>query len=305
MLRTWIIAARPWSFTAALIPIALGTALAWSETLQYPITAFHVFLFLLTLLCGILLQAGTNLLNTYGDYISGVDTVDSAITCPQLVRGMLSVHTMKVVAITILVVAVILGFSLYLLSGWPILVFGFLGFIGAASYTTGIFPYKYKGFGPFIVFLLMGPCMVLPAYYVQIDFLSWRPFFASLPIAFLVTAIMHANDLRDIEHDTLANIKTVAIWLEDKWSLVLYKLLCLSAFLSLIIVVSFGIVPFTGLLPLVLFPSLTAKFQKLGRTGISFEIQRLEGWSAQFHFLFGILYVTGIILWRIIAELIL
>lgn len=303
MLYTWIIATRPWSFTAALIPISLGTALAWSGTVTTPGISFHFFYFLLILLSGILLQAGTNLLNTYGDFISGVDTLDSAVTCPQLVRGILLPEKVKQVGIALLVFSVILGFILYLLSGWPILLFGVIGLIGSATYTTGRSPYKYKGLGPIFVFFLMGSCMVLPAYYVQTDVLTWSPFFASLPISFLVTAIMHANDLRDIQHDKLANISTVAIWLELKSSLVLYRILCLGAFVSLIFVVAFGLVPITGILPLALTPYLNSKLKKLRVSEADSELIMLEGWTAQFHFLFGVFYVVGVLLWGTIQAI--
>lgn len=76
-----------------------------------------------------------------------------------------------------------------------------MGIAGGYGYTSGFWPYKYHAAAPIMVFLLMGPLMALPAYYIQGGSLDWRPFLASLPIACLVTSIMHANDIRDIAHD--------------------------------------------------------------------------------------------------------
>ena len=88
MLKAWFIAMRPWSFTAAFVPVALGTALAWNQGF------FQPELFLLTALGAISVQAGTNFINTYGDYCSGVDSVASAHYCAQLVSGALRPATM-------------------------------------------------------------------------------------------------------------------------------------------------------------------------------------------------------------------
>lgn len=67
-MKKWLLATRPWSFTASVIPLTLGAALAWASD------AAHAGLFLLTLLGGVAVQTGTNMLNIYGDYRSGVDT---------------------------------------------------------------------------------------------------------------------------------------------------------------------------------------------------------------------------------------
>ena len=76
-------------------------------------------------------------------------------------------------------VGIVLGFA----CGWPILAFGLVGIAGGYGYTSGFWPYKYHACGPVMVFLLMGPLMALPAYYIQGGSLDWRPFLASLPIA--------------------------------------------------------------------------------------------------------------------------
>lgn len=291
MLYQWIIASRPWTFTAAFTPIALGTSLAISDGYH-----FDLFLFILALLGGIFLQAGANFLNTYGDYMSGVDTIDSAITCPQIVTGILPAYKMKYVGIGMLTIAIIIGLFLTFLCGWPVFAFGFIGFLGAASYTTGWFPYKYKGLGPIFVFFLMGPFMVLPAYYIQTYLLNINIFFVSIPIAFLVTAIMHANDLRDIEYDNTSGIKTIALWLGFKYSLLLYKVICIMAFVVLVCLVALRILPTVALLPLVLFPLLIRKFKRIKYPNITVEIKNLVKWTAGFHFLFGLFFIIGILL---------
>ena len=193
-MKKWLLATRPWSFTASVIPLTLGAALAWASD------AAHAGLFLLTLLGGVAVQTGTNMLNTYGDYRSGVDTEASAHGESPILLGLISPEAMRRGGLIALCVAFAVGIVLGFACGWPILAFGLVGIAGGYGYTSGFWPYKYHACGPIMVFLLMGPLMALPAYYIQGGSLDWRPFLASLPIACLVTSIMHANDIRD--HDS-------------------------------------------------------------------------------------------------------
>lgn len=115
-----------------------------------------------------------------------------------------------------------------------------------------------------MVFLLMGPLMALPAYYIQGGSLDWRPFLASLPIACLVTSIMHANDIRDIAHDREAGITTLAMLLGRRKALYLYAALCVGAYGVLLLLAAFGVLPLSGLLPFVLAPGLWRTLRTLG-----------------------------------------
>lgn len=291
-IKTWFIAMRPWSFTAAFIPVALGAAIAWQEGL------FHAGLFLLTLLGAIAMQAGTNLINTYGDYVAGVDTIDSAKTCPQLVTGALNPASMKLIGIAAFILALLIGLILTYLCGWPILVVGLIGLAGGYCYTAGFCPYKYEGLGSVFVFFLMGPLMVWPAYYIQTGNYSWVPVLASLPVGFLVTGILHSNDLRDIIHDKQAGIKTLAIIMGFRHGMMLYYTLYSSAYLCLIALIINEILPATTILPLALLPLVTAMFRQAydAANGSREKLELLEQTAAVFHFRFGLLFVIGLVL---------
>ena len=192
-------------------------------------------------------------------------------------------------------VGIVLGFA----CGWPILAFGLVGIAGGYGYTSGFWPYKYHACGPIMVFLLMGPLMALPAYYIQGGSLDWRPFLASLPIACLVTSIMHANDIRDIAHDREAGITTLAMLLGRRKALYLYAALCVGAYGVLLLLAAFGVLPLSGLLPFVLAPGLWRTLRTLGTRPLpESELVSLDGVSARHHFLFGLLLIAGILLPR-------
>jgi 1,4-dihydroxy-2-naphthoate polyprenyltransferase len=293
MIKVWFLAMRPWSFTAAFIPIGLGAALAWAEGV------FNVGLFLLTLLAGICTQAGTNLINTYGDYIFGVDTIESAHHCPQLVTGMLKPQSVKRAGITAFSVASILGIILTYLCGWPVFVVGLLGVIAGYCYTAGVCPYKYQGMGSILVFFLMGPLMVWPSYFIQTGKYSWVPILDSLPIGLLVSGILHTNDIRDYFHDQQAGIRTFALNIGFRRSLFLYYMIYIGAYLFLFALVFIDMLPGTVGFTLLLVPAAIKILRQAydGGGGSDEKMKLLETDAAGFHFQFGVLLIIGVVLY--------
>jgi len=289
LLKIWFWALRPWSYTAAFVPVALGTVLAaWQDK-------FDIGLFLLTLVGGVFMQAGTNLINTYGDYISGVDTLDSAVTCPQLVSGILKPFEIKAAGIVFFAFACAIGGWLTYQRGWPIIIVGLIGLIGGYCYTAG-FSYKYKGLGSIVVFFLMGPLMAWPAYFIQTGQLNWLPVWVSLPVGFLVAGILHANDLRDMAYDRQAGIKTLALILGLRKSMTLYYSLYLAAFLCLAGMVSASLLPWTAALPVILIPTTLKLLDqaRIAAKGSREAMLVLESAAAKFHFQFGLLLIAGV-----------
>ena len=292
MLKNWFMATRPWSYTAAAVPIGLGNVLAWNAGY------FDFTLFILTLLGCIAIQAGTNMINTYGDYRSGVDTLESAVTCPQLVNGTIKPETMKMVGIAAFSIAFAIGLYLSWLRGWEILLIGLIGVVGGYTYTAGPLPYKYQGLGSVFVFFLMGPMMVWPAWFVQTGQYSWIPVLASLPIGFLVAAILNGNDVRDFKNDLAAGIKTLPLLIGWKSGLLLQRYLYTGAYASLFILIPLQVLPPLALAPIALIPLVRRVFLMIddaiaGNTG---PLITLESMAAGFHFQFGLLMCLGLLL---------
>lgn len=289
-LKQWLLASRPWAFTAAIIPVSLGAGLAFT---QLP---FRPLLFLLTLIGGVLMQAAVNYLNTYGDFISGVDTAESVTpSCGQLVRGELDAPTMRLVGLCTLAAAVLFGAYPLWVGGWPVLVCGVIGFLGVLFYTT-FFSYKYKGLGPLFVFFLMGPLMVLPSWYIQGSSGFWLPLVASLPVGCLVVGILQANDLRDIAHDLSAKIDTPAIKLGLGGSITFYKALYVSAYAVIIGLVLLGWLGYFALLPLLALPMVYKTLHGLSADSPRERLVALELIAGKLHFLIGALYTVGVFL---------
>ena len=285
-LKVWLLAMRPWSFTAAAVPVSVGALLAYAQ--GFP---FLWGRFLITLLAGVILQTATNFLNTYGDYQSGVDTPESAAGLSQLVNGAIQPGAIYRAGLYALTLSALLGIILVFWCGWPLLIFGICGISGAYFYTTGFCPYKYKGLGPFMVFFLMGPLMVMPAYFIQSGSVSLFSFWASIPIACLVAAIMHANDVRDIAHDRKAGIRTLAINLGRYKAVKTLETMYLGAFISTVIL---GFFQPGFFLPLILLPSALYALKPLHGDMADLHLSTLDVRTAKLHFQFGLLIMGGL-----------
>ena len=251
--RAWFLLFRPWSYAATLVPFltAAGLCARWADN-RWGYWALGLF-------SGLLFQSTVNLLNTWGDEKSGVDGVPGAIcTTPQVRDGLVSLDAVLAVGLVCAFLACTVGCALcfYRASdGWhlnlPLLVAGFVGFLGSTNYSTGV-KFKYHGLGvPFVSFL-MGPLEIFvafallnPAFAREIlRMLVFPPFLLgaallTLPIAALVGVIMHGNDMRDIPTDRAAGIVTLASRLGPRGALRYYRIchllpygvtLCLIAF---------------------------------------------------------------------------
>jgi len=218
-------AARPKTLTAALAPVVVGTALAAHDGVLAPWPA------LAALVGASLIQVGTNFANDYYDFVRGGDTADRVGPLRVTQAGLLAPETVKRGMWTVLSGAMLVGVYLAWVGGWPIVWIGLSSLACAVLYTGGPFPLAYHGLGDLFVFVFFGLIAVSGTYYVQ--GLSWPPdvFLAGTALGALNTAILVANNLRDIETDAKAGKRTLAVRLGTRASQVEYLLMMLVGFI--------------------------------------------------------------------------
>lgn len=287
----WLKAIRAYSLPASVVPVVLGSVYAGYET-----GTFSWGIFVLALLAGMSYHVATNLINDYYDHKHGVDREGTLGGSGVLVDRDLSPRQVFVAGYLFLAVGTVIGLWFVARFGWPILVIGLAGAVGAVFYTTTPGSAKYNALGTPLVFLMMGVGMVLGAYYVQAGALSWHAVAASLPVAFLVTAILQANDTRDIVDDRAAGITTLSILLGPTGARALYSLLLLGTYVSAVALPVAGIAPWWVLLVLVTLP-LAWKLHRTFWTYRGIEGQGLVGTverTAQLHLAFGLLLSLGV-----------
>lgn len=293
----WMQAVRPFAFSASITPVLLGTALAYFEQ-----GVFHVHYFLAAMFGGVLLHSGTNLVSEYYDLIKGADKLHTFGSSRVLVDNLMEPKRVLRGGLACFGVAFLIGIYLALVFGLPIVVLGIIGLLGGFFYTGAPLGYKYKALGEPLVFTLMGPLMVLGAYFVQIGQLSWTPVIVSIPISILVAGILNANNLRDIPHDKEAGFVTIPGLLGWSTARIAYHILIISAYVSLIVMVIAKVVPIWSLVALItIIPSL--KLHKIAGSAQPMtpsDLAVLDVSTAQLHLQFGLLSTIGVVMGRLL-----
>lgn len=236
----WWNAFRPWTLHGAVVPVLIGGAVAYHHQ---AFGALEWVLLVMVLAGGILLQSASNLLNTYGDFAKGTDTVENETRSPELVTGVLKPKHVLMAGMACIAVTCVLGLVFIWHVGWGILVYGVLGVVGAAMYTVGP-AYKYYGLGQPSVFLMMGVLMPLGTYYVLTgDPFCWEVLLIGLPNAFMITGVLTGNETRDYEEDKRAGVGTLCGHLSHGSSFRLYYFMNAVSYPILLALMLTGVAP--------------------------------------------------------------
>ncbi len=281
---------RPFALTASIVPICAAGALSLLDGLM------HWGLFGLALVAGILLQVGTNVINEVYDVRKGIDSITSPRASQALVTGRVTEKDAFRLAYAAFAVCAALGIVMVAVRGWPLLLIGAFGLVMGWGYTAPPLQYKYRALGLPLVFLLMGPLMVVGAYYAVTGQWSWQAAVASVPIGLLVTAILHGNEWRDIGEDARAGIRTLSISAGRSVAHWIYVVLLVGAYVTLALGVAFDLLPRLSLLAVLSMPLLVQALRasELGATGQQREIAMIDRNTARLHAAFGALFVLGL-----------
>lgn len=224
----------PWRAAAAAYRASPATVSAWSV--------------LLSLVGALGAHAFGNIVNTYGDFIKGLDRADNGADDRALVDGSVTTRQVKVIMAACL--AVCLG-ALFTLAAnvahlkappaadsslaplHSFLLLASAGVFLAYSYTGWPLYLKYRRLGDVAIFLSFGPLLVSGAYFVQTGRLSVPALCFSLPVGLLTEAVLHANNARDIAIDRKAGAKTLANTIGFAASEKLFHLLYAVSFAAL------------------------------------------------------------------------
>jgi 1,4-dihydroxy-2-naphthoate octaprenyltransferase len=280
-------AARPWSFGAAVVPVTLGAILAAYDG------KFSVWLFFLTVIGSIAIQGGTNLINDYYDHVRGADTLESLGVGRAIQLNLMTPRQVFIEGIVAFAIGSLIGLYLVSVSGPFILILGVFSVLAGFFYTAGPAALAYIGLGELTVFVFMGPIMVIGSYYVQARQISTLALLASIPIGALVAAILHANNLRDLESDRRIGKRTLATILGRKRANWEYYILVGSSFIILIGMVIFGIAPFWTLIALTMLPMAAALMQRVSANTEPAALNPVLRKTAQLHTRFGFLFAAG------------
>jgi 1,4-dihydroxy-2-naphthoate octaprenyltransferase len=289
---------RPFAYTASAIPVLAGGALAVLDG------RFTWLPFLAALAGGMLLHSGTNVINEVYDVRKGIDTITSPRMSHAVLKGRVSEKGAYAFALGLFTAAVVVGSYLVWLRGPAIVALGLLGLIAGYTYTAPPFQYKYRALGVPVVFVLMGPIMVVGSYFAVTAIWDVRALVLSIPVGLLVAAILHGNEWRDISEDTRAGISTLSSRLGRNWAHYSYLGLVMGAYVTLALSVAARWLPPTAIIAVFSLPFLAqvVRSAELGATGQARAIAMIDLQTARLHFAFGSLLVVGLLLARLVPA---
>jgi 1,4-dihydroxy-2-naphthoate octaprenyltransferase len=284
----WWRALRPFSFTASMTPVLVGSAAAYYDG------HFDPLRFAATFLAAVAIHAATNLTNDYYDHVRGVDTAESIGPSGVIQAGLLSPGAVLRGGLLLFTVGGALGLWLAAVVGWPILLIGAASVLAGYAYTGGPVPLGYIGLGDLTVFVFMGVVTVGGAYFVQTETVTATALWASLPVAALVAGILVVNNLRDIEEDRVRGKRTLATFVGRGATRLEYLLLLLLAYGSTLAGILTRALPFSALIVLLTLPRAAAAWRVVrdGTDALALTAGGVRG-TAQLHLRVGLLLVLA------------
>jgi len=287
--RVWLLAARPATLPASIVPVVVGTAAAVHDVV------FLLLPFLAALVASVLIQIGTNLANDVFDFEKGADTgqrlgpprvTQSGLASPQQVRQAMYLS---------FAAAAVLGLYLISVGGWLILLLGVLSIAAGVAYTAGPWPLGYHGLGDLCVFLFFGLVAVMGSYYLQTGTINLRALAVALPVGCIVTAILVVNNLRDIETDRRAGKRTLAVRLGARLTRLQYTLLMLTPFGLVAVCVMLHLLPMACWLSWLALPQALRAVRTVLSGVEGADLNAVLKATAQLHLFFGVLLTVGLL----------
>lgn len=296
-LNAWYRAARPRTLTATYVPLGAAAVVALEQGV------FDLVRFVLSLIGALLLQIAANLINEYYDYRRGAEELKQSGQGMILKNQLLTPQDVLMGAVLTVVAGALIGLFLLFQSGPLLLWIGLGGVLVVILYTAGPFPLAYNGLGELAVFIFMGPLMALGAYYVMAARFDVTPVLVGIPIGFMVAAILHANNIRDIEADRAINKRTLAVLLGIKAARIEYLVLVGGAYVMVVLMILFGVMPVTTLLVAVTLPEAYRLIQIIFTSGENALLHQAQGRTAKLHGQFGLWLVVGWLAWLVLRAL--
>ncbi|EKX44440.1 hypothetical protein GUITHDRAFT_139691 [Guillardia theta CCMP2712] len=295
-----VVAMRPWTFPAALVPVLLTVTLVHRSGVAWSLPEM-----IRAILLGVIVQAASNVINTYWDYENGVDGpnvgsgADPSVVLPHkvvLVGGGLKPRSVLALAL------VLYGSSLLVLlprfsDGYRIPLLYLCGTSLSYFYTAPPFKLKYFALGDAAIFIAFGPllvyCTILLVAPKSVDALWGEVFGYTIPCSFICECILHANNSRDIGEDSKAGLVTLATILGFNGSKRVYVGLITAAYVT-VIIMSVG-QRRLGMMMVLL--SLPLAFDVISR--FTHDINRMADLpkrTAKLHMAFGLLLIVGVLI---------
>jgi len=288
-LRAWILASRPATLTAAIVPVLVGSAVA------HAMGGFRLLPALAALVGAMLIQIATNFANDVFDHEKGADTEERLGPTRATASGLLTARQMRRALVLTLALTCIPGVYLVWVGGWPIVIIGVASMLSGVAYTGGPYPLGYHGLGDVFVFVFFGLVAVCGTVLVQANSVPLLAWLAASAVGAIATAILVVNNVRDRETDVLAGKRTLAVRLGKRGGIIEYAGLFVLAYAAPVLAIVLANVGLWVLLPMLSLPFamrlVVALATKEGRS-----LNAVLGQTAILLLIYGVLFSLGLLL---------
>lgn len=290
--RAWLMASRLPTLAAAVVPVAVGAAVAHVSG----VGGESGLRWLPTLAClwgAIWIQIGTNFANDVFDFEKGADTGDRLGPTRAVQAGLVTPSAMRRAMVLAFGLAFLAGLYLLWAAGWPIAVIGVVSILSGIAYTGGPYPLGYNGLGDIFVLIFFGFVAVCGTAWCNLLVVPELAWWASVPPGALATAILVVNNVRDRETDVLAGKRTLAVRFGRRAGVFEYAAMLVGAYVVPVLLLVLGRASAWILLPLLTLPLglglLRALVQKEGKA-----LNPVLVGTARLLVLHGLLFTVGL-----------
>jgi 1,4-dihydroxy-2-naphthoate octaprenyltransferase len=250
--------------TASIVPVFVGTAVAWKDGF------LNAPLFLLAFFGAAFFHIAANVINDYFDHTSGVDEANLSPTpfsggSRLIQRGLLKPSSARNLALLFYALGTLIGVVLMFLRGWEVGLFGLAGFFLGWIYTAPPIRLVHRGVGEVAIGLAFGPVIVMGSYWVQTMRWSNEALLASVPVGLLIAAVLYINEFPDRRWDARMGKRTLVARLPIRAAIFGYGLLVGTAYLVILVGVIFDVLVLPALLALLTLPAAWKAYRLLLR----------------------------------------
>jgi 1,4-dihydroxy-2-naphthoate octaprenyltransferase len=286
-LRAWLLATRPATLTVGLVPVLVGTAIA------FRLDALRLGPAIAALLGAVFIQIGTNLANDVFDYEKGADTAERLGPLRVTQAGLLTPSQVRRGMVASFALAVLAGLYLAWVAGPIIIAIGVLSIASGIAYTGGPYPLGYNGLGDLFVFVFFGFVAVCGTTFVEAGRVPQLALWAAVPVGAIATAVLVVNNVRDHRTDVKAGKRTLVVRLGRGFGVGEYLLLIALAYLTPVYLFVSGLGGCALLLPLLTLP-LAVPLCRSVATEDGVALNRTLAGTARLLLLHGVLFTIGL-----------
>jgi len=294
-LKNWLIAVRAPFFTGIAVPVIFGGALAFYQTGN-----FNWLTFVITLFGAILAHAGANLANDYYDHKTSDDEINENVTpfsggSRVIQNKIISPARMLTGAFVCWALALAAGIYLTIVTpGYWILILAVAGFIGGFFYTATRYAFAYNGIGELAILINFGVLPVMGSFYVQTGYFAWSAFWTSIPIGFLITAILYINQYPDYDADKAVKKNHLVVTFGKKKAVAGFYFLIFGNYAGVVLAVIFSQLTPWSLAALLTLPLALKTVRIFSRNYEKLqELIPAQAGTIQVHLLTGLLMSAG------------